>query len=60
MRDEGGFSYYELKNDYGSFTLKASKSGSATLPEGEEVNIDDELLDGNEPQRRISDFISEL
>ena len=60
VRDEGGFSYYELKNDYGSFTLKASKSGSATLPEGEEVNIDDELLDGNEPQRRISDFISEL
>ena len=60
VRDEGGFSYYEMKNDYGSFTLKASKSGSATLPEGEEVNIDDELLDGNEPQRRISDFISEL
>lgn len=60
VRDEGGFSYYELKNDYGSFTLKASKSGSATLPEGEEVNIDDELLDGNVPQRRISDFISEL
>jgi len=60
VRDEGGFSYYELKNDYGSFTLKASKSGSATLPEGEEVNIDDELLEGNEPQRRISDFISEL
>lgn len=60
VRDEGGFSYYKLKNDYGSFTLKASKSGSATLPEGEEVNIDDELLDGNEPQRRISDFISEL
>nr|WP_314981331.1 zinc ribbon domain-containing protein [uncultured Stomatobaculum sp.] len=60
VRDEGGFSYYELKNDYSSFTLKASKSGSATLPEGEEVNIDDELLDGNEPQRRISDFISEL
>lgn len=60
VRDEGGFSYYELKNDYGSFTLKASKSGSATLPEGEEVNIDDELLEGNVPQRRISDFISEL
>ncbi len=60
VRDEGGFSHYELKNDYGSFTLKASKSGSATLPEGEEVNIDDELLEGNEPQRRISDFISEL
>lgn len=60
VRDEGGFSYYELKNDYGSFTLKASKSGSATLPEGEEVNIDDELLDGNVPQQRISDFISEL
>lgn len=60
VRDEGGFSYYELKNDYGSFTLKASKSGSATLPEGEEVNIDDELLEGNMPQRRISDFISEL
>jgi len=48
VRDEGGFSYYELKNDYGSFTLKASKSGSATLPEGEEVNIDDELLDDDE------------
>lgn len=60
VRDEGGFSYYELKNDYGSFTLKASKSGSATLPEGEEVNIDDELLEGNVPQHRISDFISEL
>lgn len=60
VRDEGGFSYYELKNDYGSFTLKASKSGSATLPEGEEVNIDDELLEGNVLQRRISDFISEL
>ena len=60
VRDEGGFSHYELKNDYGSFTLKASKSGSATLPEGEEVNIDDELLEGNVPQRRISDFISEL
>lgn len=60
VRDEGGFSYYELKNDYGSFTLKASKSGSATLPEGEEVNIDDELLEGDVPQRRISDFISEL
>ncbi len=60
VRDEGGYSYYELKNDYGSFTLKASKSGSATLPEGEEENIDDELLDGNISQRRISDFISEL
>ena len=60
VRDEGGYSYYELKNDYGSFTLKASKSGSATLPEGEEENIDDELLDGNISQQRISDFISEL
>ena len=60
VRNEGANSLYELKNELGSFTLKASKTGTAALPTGEEENIDDELLDGTTPQRGISKFIGAL
>lgn len=60
VRNEGGNSLYELKNELGSFTLKASKTGTAALPTGEEENIDDELLDGMTPQQGISKFIGAL
>lgn len=60
VRNEGANSLYELKNELGSFTLKATKTGTAALPTGEEENIDDELLDGTTPQRGISKFIGAL
>lgn len=60
VRNEGANSLYELKNELGSFTLKATKTGTAALPTGEEENIDDELLDGITPQQGISKFIGAL
>ena len=60
VRNEGANSLYELKNELGSFTLKATKTGTAALPTGEEENIDDELLDGMTPQQGISKFIGAL
>ena len=60
VRNEGANSFYELKNELGSFTLKATKTGTAALPTGEEENIDDELLDGMTPQQGISKFIGAL
>ena len=60
VRNEGANSLYELKNELGSFTLKASKTGTAALPTGEEENIDDELLNGITPQQGISKFIGAL
>ena len=60
VRNEGANSLYELKNELGSFTLKATKTGTAALPTGEEENIDDELLNGTTPQQGISKFIGAL
>lgn len=60
VRNEGANSLYELKNELGSFTLKATKTGTAALPTGEEENIDDELLDGMTPRQGISKFIGAL
>lgn len=63
VKEQFGASVYEMGDDGAKLTLTATRTGSARKPEGEEVDISDELAGSDRkelPQKEFSDIIEKL